>query len=203
MFLKRKNIVIILFIGIIFFGSLSLVFYSCVNTSKNSQSHNGNNSSNAVTELIFNFNRQSGHASNQFALWIEDSNGQYIKTIYATRYTASGGWRRRETSLPLWVKQSNLSRKNNTEIDVLTSATPRSGNLIYYWDGTNSLGEAVSDGNYVIILEGTLRWENQAYYRAPLHLGQGVSIPEVSIEYIGDAGDDRDMINNVIVRVLR
>jgi hypothetical protein len=156
-----------------------------------------------AAELTFTFTRLSGSASNQFAVWIEDAQGHYVKTLYATRYTANGGWKRRETSIPLWVKQSGLSGMTQPQIDTLTGATPRTGTLTYRWDGADSKGEAVAAGDYVIILEGTLRWANQVYYRAPIRLGQGAATPEASVEYAGDAGNDRAMIKDVKVRALR
>jgi len=157
----------------------------------------------AAAELTFSFTRQSGAASNQFAVWIEDSSGRYIKTLYATRYTANGGWRNRATSIPIWVRQSGLSGLTNTQIDTLTGATPRTGNLTYTWNGTDSSGAAVSNGNYVIFLEGTLRWGNQVLYRAPIRLGSGPANANVSVEYTGDPGAERVMIGGVTVRTLR
>jgi len=156
-----------------------------------------------AAELSFQFNRLGGSASNQFAVWIEDSRGSYVKTLYATRYTANGGWRRRETSIPVWVSRSGLANLSSAQIDALSGATPRAGILTYTWDGTDSRGTAVSPGEYVIFLEGTLRWANQVLYRAPIRLGQGTATPQVSVEYTGDAGADRAMISNVTVRTLR
>jgi len=157
----------------------------------------------AAVELTFSFTRQSGSASNQFAVWIEDSQGQLIKTLYATRYTANGGWRVRPSSIPVWVRKSGLSALTRTQVDAITGATPRAGALTYTWDGTDSRGASVPAGNYVIFLEGTLRWENQVLYRAPIRLGQGAAVPEVSVEYTGDPGAERVMIANVRVRTLR
>ena len=156
-----------------------------------------------AAEITFTFTRQSGAASNQFAVWIEDAQGKYIKTLYAARYTASGGWRRRDTSIPTWVRQSGLSLMTNAQIDAFTGATPGNGNLSYTWDGTDSRGAAVPAGEYVIFLEGTLRWANQVIYRAPIRLGQGPASPEVKVEYMGDAVAERSMIGNVRVRTLR
>jgi len=156
-----------------------------------------------AAELTFTFTRLNGSASNQFAVWIENAQGQHIKTIYATRYTANGGWKRRATSIPLWVKQSGLANMTSAQVDAVSSATPRTGTLTYTWDGTNSHGAQVPAGDYVLILEATLRWENQVYYRAPIRLGQGLAAAEVSIEYKGDAGADRAMVGDVRVRTLR
>ena len=157
----------------------------------------------AVAELSFSFTRQSGSASNQFAVWIEDAQGRYVKTLYAARYTANGGWKRRESSIPQWVKQSGLADMNKAQVDALTGATPGAGTLTYRWDGTDSRNTAVPPGDYVIRLEGTLRWENQVLYSAPIRLGQGAAAPEASAEYTGNPGAERGMISNVTVRTLR
>jgi len=159
--------------------------------------------SQAAAELSFSFTRLGGSASNQFAVWVEDSQGRYIKTLYATKYTATGGWKRRETSIPSWVKKSDLSNLTNAQIDALTGATPRTGTLTYTWDGTDSSGAAAAAGDYVVLLEGTLRWENQVLYRAPIRLGRGAASAEVNVEYTGDAGADRSMISDVKARTLR
>ena len=182
----------------VFFALLTALFLTCAAAQQNSAARQQ-----AAAELTFSFTRQSGAASNQFAVWIEDSNGRYIKTLYATRYTANGGWRRRETSIPVWVRQSGLAGLTNAQIDVLTGATPRTGSLTYTWDGTDSLGAAVPSGDYIIFLEGTLRWENQVLYRAQIRFGRGPADAEVSVEYTGDPGAERVMIGNVAVRTLR
>jgi flagellar hook assembly protein FlgD len=75
--------------------------------------------------------------------------------------------------------------------------------LTYTWDGTDSRGAAVPNGDYVIFLEGTLRWENQVLYRAQIRLGRDPADAEVSVEYTGDSGAERVMIGGVTVRTLR
>ena len=181
----------------VFFALLTALFPTCAAAQQNSAAQQ------AAAELTFTFTRQSGAASNQFAVWIEDSSGRYIKTLYATRYTANGGWRRRDTSIPVWVRQSGLAGMTNAQIDTLTGATPRTGSLTYTWDGTDSRGAIVPNGDYIIFLEGTLRWANQVIYRAPIRLGQGPASPEVNVEYTGDPGAERVMIGGVTVRTLR
>jgi hypothetical protein len=157
----------------------------------------------AAAELSFTYTRLSGSASNQFAVWVEDEQGKFIKTLYATKYTAAGGWKRRETSIPVWVKKSGLANLTGAQVDAITGATPKTGTLVYTWDGADSSGKAVSTGNYVLFLEGTLRWENQVLYRAPISLGKEIMSWAVSAEYKGDAGADRAMISDVKVKTLR
>jgi hypothetical protein len=159
--------------------------------------------SQAAAELSFSYTRLSGSASNQFAVWVEDAQGKFIKTLYATKYTATGGWKRRETSIPVWVKKSGLANLTGAQVDAITGATPKTGTLVYTWDGTDSSGKAVSTGNYVLFLEGTLRWENQVLYRAPISLGKEIMSWTVSAEYKGDATADRGMISDVKVKTLR
>ena len=52
--------------------------------------------------ISFNYQKQFGFASNQFAVWIEDINGNHVKTLYATFYTAKGGYLDRAESLRMW-----------------------------------------------------------------------------------------------------
>ena len=156
-----------------------------------------------AAELTFSFTRQSGHATNQFAVWIEDAQGQYVKTLYATRFTANGGWKRRAASVPVWVRQSGLSNMSKDQIAAVSGATPKTGTLVYKWDGTDSRGTLVPPGDYVLILEGTLRWENQVLYRAPVLLGRGSAAARVNAEYTGNSTAERAMIRDVRVQVLR
>jgi hypothetical protein len=157
----------------------------------------------AVVELTFTFTRQSGAASNQFAAWIEDTEGKYIKTLYVTRWTANGGYSRRPSSIPVWVRKSELSKMAKAQIDAVSGATPQTGTVTCTWDGTDSKSVALSTGDYVLVLEGTLRWENQVYYRVPVTLGKGTMTPIINVEYTGDAAAERSMIKDVKVRVLR
>jgi hypothetical protein len=136
-------------------------------------------------------------------VWVEDAQGVHVKTLYATRFTADGGWKKRPSSIPLWVKQSAISGMTKAQVDALTGATPRSGTITYRWDGTDSRGAALPAGDYVIFLEGTLRNDNQVIYRAPIRIGQGPAAAKVSVEYIGKSGSESAMISDVTARTLR
>jgi len=157
----------------------------------------------AAVELTFTYTRQSGAASNQFAAWIEDIEGKYIKTLYVTKWTANGGYSKRPASIPMWVKKSDPSKMTKAQIDAVSGATPQAGTFTCTWDGTDGKGAALPNGNYVLVLEGTLRWENQVYYRAPVTLGKGVTTPKVDVEYVGNIEAERAMIKDVKVKVLR
>ena len=53
---------------------------------------------NQVT-VSFDFKRVNSHGTNQFAVWIENQSGEYVKTLTATKFTADGGYKRRPTSI--------------------------------------------------------------------------------------------------------
>ena len=157
----------------------------------------------AAAEVSFTFTRQGGRASNQFAVWVETADGRYIRTLYAARWTAGGGWRRRPTSIPVWVSRSGLSEKTREQVDALSGATGQTGRRAFVWDGTDSAGSPVPPGNYVVFVEGTLRWENQVLFRAPVTIGQGPAAADVSVEFTGASTAERGMLTGVSVRSLR
>ncbi len=53
-------------------------------------------------EISFKFQR-GGIASSQYAIWIEDEAGRLVRTLYATSFTAKGGYEYRKEALPVWV----------------------------------------------------------------------------------------------------
>lgn len=75
----------------------------------------------------------------QFAIWLENINGQYLSTIYVTEKIATQGWvssggNRRKEALPHWCHQRGviyedglyLPTKKQPITDAQTGATPKS-----------------------------------------------------------------------------
>jgi hypothetical protein len=152
-----------------------------------------------TVELSFTYTRQIGFGSNQFAVWITDAGNNYIKTLYATRFTASGGYAKRPQSIPGWVSVSGIAGKSKVQVDALTGATPKAGRLSYQWDGTNEAGAAVPAGEYRIFLEASLRNENRVLYSAPVQLGGSSAPAELQPQYFGADTKARAMISDVNV----
>ncbi|MCL1873477.1 MAG: DUF2271 domain-containing protein [Clostridiales bacterium] len=132
--------------------------------------------------ITFAYQPQSGAWSNQFAVWIEDMDGQLVKTIYATAFTAKGGYNYRLDSLALWVEKSGLASMTKDEVDAITGATPNfklfyegplpmAENLSYTWDLTDTNGNAVLSGEYKFFVEGTLRQKNSVLYSGDIAIG--------------------------------
>jgi hypothetical protein len=150
-----------------------------------------------TVEITFAYEKQPGYASNQFAVWIEDAEGTLVKTLYATRFTAHGGWKDRPDSLPDWVEKSGLAGKDRAEIDALTGATPKAGVLTYRWDCADALGDPVPPGAYRFLVEGSLRWAMRALYTGEIQIGGGAATAEATAAFFGDDGAERTMIRDV------
>jgi len=149
--------------------------------------------------VSFTYTPQKGFASNQFAVWIEDMRGRHVRTLFATRFTAAGGWQRRELSLAQWVKQSNLKDMNRQQVDAISGPTPRGGALRYTWNGLDTSGAAAPAGEYRVFVEATLRNENQALYSAVIRLGQRGQTVTAQVKYAGTSAAERGMIGPVTV----
>ena len=148
-------------------------------------------------EISFGFKRQTGFSTNQFAVWIEDNRGNFVKTLYATKFTASGGWSKRPQSIPLWVSRSGLSGLDKKDIDAFSGATPRTGTISYRWDGTDKNGNNVAPGEYRVLLEATLKEDTKVLYSSPFTLGGSSTEAELRPDYSGSRTKERDMIENV------
>jgi hypothetical protein len=158
--------------------------------------------------VSFDYESQSGHASNQFAVWIEDADGNMVNTLYATKYTAGGGYERRPDSIRNWVEKSGLADMTAAQADAVSGATPKSGKLSYVWDLTDGNGNAVPDGKYAFVVEGTMRWKNYVLSRGDIEVG-GDSVTataEPTYHFEGDGDNaaltedsaETNMIANVV-----
>jgi hypothetical protein len=152
------------------------------------------------------FNRQSGYATNQFAVWIETAEGEFVKTVAVTKFTANGGYENRPDSLKLWRERGGLD-----DIDAVTAATPK-GETAYRWTLDNYSGNRVTDSDYVYFVEGNLRWSNRVIYSGTISVGEsvicGVAERELVFEEsdgnpaLADNAPEIDMISNVTARYI-
>lgn len=139
--------------------------------------------------ITFDYVRQSGSASNQFAVWIENMNGDIVKNIYATQWTANGGYRTRPDSIAIWAERSGLASMQNSEVDAVSGATPRTDTLTYIWDLTGVDGETVPSGNYMFFVEGTLRWKNFVLYSGVIEISDRPITVQANAEFTYESSD--------------
>jgi hypothetical protein len=119
-------------------------------------------------EISFTFSRQSGYATNQYAIWIENAAGVVVKTLIATPFASKGSkgnWNSQGAPLPQWTKKTNLAATATAEIDAFTSATPATGKVSYVWDGTDRAGKKVDFGEYRVFIEVALRGRRDGLVR--------------------------------------
>ena len=81
----------------------------------------------------------------QTAVWIENEQGQCVKTIYVSAF--SGYVRDTQVVLPKWAKASNF------ETDANTAASIAAGWHSFIWDLTDHDGHRVGSGPYVVKVE--------------------------------------------------
>jgi len=157
-------------------------------------------------QITFDYEKQSGWASNQFAVWLEDMDGNFVRTLYATRWTANGGYKSRDMSLSEWVERSNIALMTSN-IDAISGATPGTGAVSTGF--TISSDELLPPGEYRFFVEGTLRWSNYVLYSGVIDTSGdfGVSVGgEAEYFYIEcdnhkaltEQSAENSMINNVI-----
>ena len=126
-------------------------------------------------ELSFNYEKQGGAGSNQWAVWIENSKGEVVRTLYVSSFTTKGrgsangqrrrGYTFRPTCVPTWVKNAKAEEMTDEQIDAITGATPSaSGKQTYTWDFKDAQDKAVPAGEYKICLEATLYFESIILY---------------------------------------
>ena len=118
-------------------------------------------------EVSFNYQRQNGPGSNQYAVWIENDKGEVIKTLFVTSFTTKGrtrgneqpqrGYIKRPACVPTWVKAVKANDLTDQQLDAFTGATPQaSGVQTFTWDFTDQQGKAVKKGTYKVFVEATL-----------------------------------------------
>jgi len=120
-----------------------------------------------IVAVTFDFQKQSGYASNQFAVWVENANGKLVKTLYVTQFTVNGGYEKRPDAIPVWVKQSGLAQ--GIAQDAVSGATPKSGSLRYVWDLTDQSGRVCRAAPIPIMLRERCAGRITCCFPARLH----------------------------------
>lgn len=144
---------------------VSIALFSACAKAPESKTAAAPSGSHVTISLIY--NKQTGMASNQYAIWVEDQEGNYIKTIYATNFTTKN-FAKRPDSLSTWTAKAKITDMDAKQIDAFTAPTPASGVQTYTWDLTDQKGQKVPDGNYSILIEVALFWKNKIIYQAEI-----------------------------------
>ena len=123
----------------------------------------------------------------QTAVWVEDKNGKFTKTIYVSGF--SGYAQEKQVNLPVWSSSSKFS-----DVDGVTGASIDLGHHIYVWDMKDIDRKKIESGDYVVKVE-VAYWPSMQYQRVevPITLGkkdervaveEGNLIPYVEVKYV-------------------
>ena len=129
----------------------------------------------SALEVSFNYQRQAGPGSNQYAVGIENEKGEFVKTLFVTSYTTKGrsrggeppkrGYIVRPACVPTWVKTVKADEKTDQQLDAVTGATPQAGGTqTFTWDFTDEQGKAAPQGIYKVKVEATLIFDSDIVY---------------------------------------
>jgi hypothetical protein len=140
--------------------------------------------------VSYTLTRVSGPASNQYAVWIEDEAGRYIRTLFVTNYMARRqGWKVRQQSLVTWVKAADVKNMPQQDIDAMSAATPKAGKLSTMWDLKDAAGKTVPAGVYIYRIEGSLLWANTALWTGKLRVGKSGQASQATVSYFPEGAD--------------
>ena len=142
-----------------------------------------------IVTISFDYEKQQGYASNQFAVWIENENGELVKTLFVTKFAGNGGFKKRPDAIPTWVSRSGAAQ--NGKADGISGATPKSGSLSYVWDLTDETGARVPNGTYTFYVEGTLRWKNRVLFTGEITIGSEAAMADALAEYTYTDSDEQ------------
>ena len=126
-------------------------------------------------EVSFNYQKQAGPGSNQYAVWIENEKGEVVKTLFVTSFTTKGrvrgneqpmrGYVKRPNCVPTWVKTVKANDLSDQQLDAVTGATPQAGGQqTFTWDFIDQQGKKVKQGKYRVMVEATLYQASDIIY---------------------------------------
>ena len=164
-------------------------------------------------ELSFRYDKKAGPGSNQYAVWIEDADGQVVKTLFVTQLTSKGrgrggskparGYTYRPSCTPTWVQHIDADSLSDQQIDAFTGATPaKSGVQTFTWDFTDQDGRPVAQGTYRFYIEATYNGPSVVTYTGTVTCGAPAGDLPVEISYTEPSEDRKDMVTDVKARMI-
>ncbi|MEV0821826.1 DUF2271 domain-containing protein [Nonomuraea rubra] len=151
-----------------------------------------------LVRIDYQLNRLPRLASNQLAIWIEDARGRYVRTLFATSFTANGGFERRPMSLPLWRQASGWESATDSEVKAASRPAQESGRQSVYWDTTDRSGKPVPPGSYTYRVEGNVVWEKRVLFTGSIEVGDTPHASLARVEFLpADTGQEPALVADV------
>jgi tetratricopeptide (TPR) repeat protein len=122
----------------------------------------------------------------QTAVWIEDSGGGFVRTLYVSAF--SGYVKERQPNLAEWSQASGYA-----DADAVTGASIDVGHHVIVWDLTDVSGKRVNPGEYTVNVEA-MYWPSMQYQASSAAVDisgvengsvsqTGVIIPYLEVKY--------------------
>lgn len=141
-------------------------------------------------------------ASNQFAVWIEDEAGRYIRTLFATDFMARRqGWKIRQEVCPRWIKAADVKNMPQQDIDAVSSPTPQSGKLSVVWSLKDAKDMPLSAGIYIYRIEGNIYWDNTVLWTGEIHVGGAGETSQATVSYSPEGADKQGTLISIVSAV--
>ncbi|MCR4602414.1 MAG: DUF2271 domain-containing protein [Prevotella sp.] len=161
-----------------------------------------------MLEVSFDYQRQPGPGSNQYAVWIENEKGEVVRTLFVTSYTTKGrarggqqpqrGYIVRPACVPTWVKTVIADELTDQQLDAVTGATPQaSGTQTFTWDFKDQQGKTVPKGNYKVVVEATLFNDSDIIYSGTFSTKDKTGDITITSELTKHDERHKDMVTNV------
>lgn len=159
-------------------------------------------------EVSFEYQRQNGPGSNQYAVWIENEKGEVIKTLFVTSFTTKGrtrgneqpmrGYVKRPACVPTWVKTAKANELTDQQLDAVTGATPQtSGRQTFTWDFKDQAGKTVRKGTYRVRVEATLFNASTIIYTGSFSTTDKAGTVELTSQLTQPDENHKDMVTAV------
>jgi len=147
-----------------------------------------------TASITYDLHRIPGGGSNQIALWIEDEDGNCLKSLYATRFGADGGFKRRPDTLSEWVRVSDWENASSAEVDAVSGATQAAGTQTVVWDLTDRQGVPVAAGTYLYKIEGNISGANRVVWQGRIDVGGSESTSEAKATFFPPEAAEKGLL---------
>ncbi len=151
--------------------------------------------------IMYNVTNFKARNGNQIAVWIEDESGKVVRSLYASRWTAKGGFKKDPVSLNEWAKKADWGNAKPEEVDAVSGATQKAGPVILTWDGKDKSGKTVTNGKYIVRMEGNIKDAKMMFARGEIALGGKKQELKAAITFKPlDAGKEGILFENVFLK---
>lgn len=112
------------------------------------------------------FASNGGMSRNPYmAVWIEDSDGNFVKTLALYHKASGDNWL---NSLTSWYRSSGGT-------DTTTSGTQPAGSFTATWDGSTAAGGRAATGSYYVCIESVVEHGSESLVRQQVEFGSKAS----------------------------